>query len=164
MALHNCDHTFEQLALDVLPAFFSVLCQSLQQPLALRVFDDTPGLIPAHSGCYVIAQQGTPLYVGIAKNMRRRIQDHLSGDPSRANLAVRMAAKHLAVGLSAIKKHAQFDPAFASAKQRLLDCEVAWVSISNPLEMYIFEPYCAMQLDTYDYNFFDTLQILAPKR
>ncbi len=164
MALHGCDHTFEQLALDVFPSVFSSLCQSLQQPIALRAFYDAPSLIPAHSGCYVIAQRGTPLYVGIAKNMQRRIQDHLSGDPSRANLAVRMAAKSLGVGLSAIKKHAQFDPAFESAKQRLLGCEVAWVSISNPLEMYIFEPYCAMKLDTCDYNFFDTLQILAPKR
>jgi len=164
MSLHSCEHSFEELALDVFPALFSSLSLSLQQPLALHVFWDNPALIPAHSGCYVITQQGTPLYVGIAKNMRRRIQDHLSGDPSRANLAVRLTAKDVGVGLSAIKKHAQFASAFESAKKRLLDYEVGWVSIANPLEMYIFEPYCAMKLNTSEYNFFDTLQILAPKR
>jgi len=41
---------------------------------------------------------------------------------------------------------------------------VGWVGIANPLEMYIFEPYCAMKLNTSEYNFFDTLQILAPKK
>ena len=105
-----------------------------------------------------------PLYVGIAKTCGGAYKDHLSGNPSRANLAVRMAARNLGVGLSAIKRHAQFDSVFESAKHRLLDCEVAWVGIPNPLEMYIFEPYCAMKLDTCEYNFFDTLQILTPKR
>lgn len=164
MALHGCEHTFEQLVLDVFPALLSSLNQSLRQPLSLRSFSEAPSLIPTCSGCYVIAEQGVPLYVGIAKNMRRRVQDHISGDPSRANLAVRMAAKNLEVGLSAIKRHAQFDQAFTSAKRRLLGCGVAWVGIRNPFEMYVFEPYCAMKLDTSEYNFFDTLQILSPRR
>lgn len=54
--------------------------------------------------------------------------------------------------------------AFESAHARLLNCGVGWVEIANPLEMYIFEPYCAMRLDTHEFNFFDTLQILAPAR
>lgn len=163
MSLHGCDYSFEELTLIVLPSHFANLAKSLQQPFSLRKFSDNPIDISTNAGCYVISQQGIPIYVGIAKNMRRRIQDHLSGDPSRANLAVRIAAKEVGVKLSAIKKHPQFVQAFEAAKSNLLLCGVSWVDISNPLEMYIFEPYCAMKLNTCDYNFFDTLQILHPK-
>ena len=31
------------------------------------------------------------------------------------------------------------------------------------LVLYLFEPYCAMALDTHEFNRFDTLQILAPQ-
>ncbi len=163
MSLHGCEHSFEELALDVFPVHFASLINSLRRPLSLRIFLDNSVLIPTLPGCYVISQQETPIYVGIAKNMRRRIQDHLSGDPSRANLAVRMAAKEVGVKLLAIKKHPQFVPTFESAKNNLLNCGVSWVDIENPLEMYIFEAYCAMKLNTCEYNFFDTLQILHPK-
>lgn len=74
-----------------------------------------------------------------------------------------MAAKSLGVSLSSIKRHPAFDSEFRATQQRLLDGNVAWVVIDNPLEMYIFEPYCAMKLDTCEYNYFDTLQILSPK-
>jgi len=74
-----------------------------------------------------------------------------------------MTAKEVGVKLSAIKRHPQFVQLFEAAQNSLLHCGVSWVEIPNPLEMYIFEPYCAMKLNTSDYNFFDTLQILAPR-
>lgn len=107
-------------------------------------------------------QDGLPIYVGIAKNMRRRVLDHLSGNPAKANLAVRMTAKALGVGLRMIKDHADFETGMEIAAARLYEAGVAWVEIQNPLKMYLFEPYCAMRLDTTEFNFFDTLQILAP--
>lgn len=121
-------------------------------------------LIPAKPGCYVFIQDGLPTYVGIAKNMRRRVLDHLSGNPAKANLAVRMAAKALGVGLRMIKSQESFGIALEVATARLHEAEVAWIEIQNPLEMYLFEPYCAMKLDTVEFNFFDTLQILSPRR
>lgn len=162
MSLHGCPHSFEALALHVFPERFDQLATVIEHPLDLDSFAIRPIDVPIDPGCYVVIERGIPIYVGIAKNIRRRLTDHFSRDPSRANLSVRMAAKELSVPLSKIKRHEQFDRAFESACVRLLNCGAAWVEIANPLEMYIFEPYCAMRLDTHEFNFFDTLQILAP--
>ncbi|HQQ71852.1 MAG TPA: hypothetical protein PLL92_16290, partial [Alicycliphilus sp.] len=99
----------------------------------------------------------------IANRLRRRIMDHLCADPSRANLAVRMAAKQLGIAVSHVKRHAGFAAAFAGAQNELAKASFAFIEISNPLVLYLFEPYCAMQLDTGEFNRFDTLQILSPR-
>ena len=164
MSLHNCVHSFEYLSSDVLPHYFEALANSLKHPINLLDFHKDPALLPNSAGCYVLSLRKTAQYVGIAKNIRKRVQDHLSKNPSRANLAVRISAKRLNVSLQNIKKHDNFLNEFNISCEALNDdYSVSWVTISNPLEMYIFEPYCAMKLDTKEYNFFDTLQILSPK-
>jgi hypothetical protein len=86
----------------------------------------------------------------------------LSENPSRANLAVRLTIKRLGITLSKIKRHPNFTNEFLVSNALIRSATVAWITIENSLEMYIFEPYCAMTQDTNEYNFFDTLQILAP--
>ena len=44
--------------------------------------------------------------------------------------------------------------AFDEAKSLLRSCGVAFVQISNPLELYLFEAYCAMDLDACQWNTF----------
>lgn len=53
-------------------------------------------------------------------------------------------------------KDTDFLRAFAEAQALLLDCHVAFVEIENPLELYLFEAYCAMELDTCEWNTFRT--------
>jgi hypothetical protein len=53
-------------------------------------------------------------------------------------------------------KDQTFRNAFDEAKTLLRSCGVAFVEISNPLELYLFEAYCAMELDTYQWNTFRT--------
>jgi hypothetical protein len=49
-----------------------------------------------------------------------------------------------------------FREAFNQAQSLLKNCEVAFIEISNPLELYLFEAYCAMELDTCEWNTFRT--------
>lgn len=49
-----------------------------------------------------------------------------------------------------------FRQAFDEAKQLLNGCSVAIVPIHNPVELYLFEAYCAMELDTGEWNSFRT--------
>ena len=45
----------------------------------------------------------------------------------------------------------------------LAQARIAFVEVPNPLVLYLFEPFCAMALDTSEFNRFDTLQILSPR-
>jgi hypothetical protein len=51
-------------------------------------------------------------------------------------------------------KDTDFLRAFAEAQAVLRDCHVAFVEIENPLELYLFEAYRAMELDTCEWNTF----------
>jgi hypothetical protein len=53
-------------------------------------------------------------------------------------------------------KDPKFRKAFQEAQQLLRDSSVAFVEITNPLELYLFEVYCAMELDTGEWNSFRT--------
>ncbi len=49
-----------------------------------------------------------------------------------------------------------FRAAFEEAQTLLRGCTVAFIEIPNPLELYLFEAYCAMELDTCEWNTFRT--------
>jgi hypothetical protein len=51
---------------------------------------------------------------------------------------------------------ALFGTSFAEAQEYLRSLTVAYVEIPNPLELYTFEPYCAIALDTHQWNSFET--------
>lgn len=163
MPLHDCPFNFQELANEVLPALMLQLRERMEQPhegiVALHDF----ALIPEVRGAYVWLVEGKPIYVGIANKLRRRIRDHLCPDPSRANLAVRMAARHLGVTLSSVKRSPEFQMAFTHAQSILAQASFAFMEIPNSMVLYLFEPFCAMELDTSDFNRFDTLQILSPR-
>ena len=80
MSLHGCRHSFEALALHVLPQRFDQLAAVIEHPLGLDSFAIRPIDVPINPGCYVIVERSIPIYVGIAKNIRRRLTDHLSRD------------------------------------------------------------------------------------
>jgi hypothetical protein len=53
-------------------------------------------------------------------------------------------------------KDAAVREAFNDAQQLLRGSCVAFIEITNPLELYLFEAYCAMELDTAEWNTFRT--------
>ncbi len=53
-------------------------------------------------------------------------------------------------------KDVAFRTAFDEAKEMLTHCSVAIVKIENALELYLFEAYCAMELNTHEWNTFRT--------
>ena len=49
-----------------------------------------------------------------------------------------------------------FKKEFEAAKNYLKSLKVAFIEIRNDLEIYLFEAYCAMRLDTSEWNTFKT--------
>jgi hypothetical protein len=102
-------------------------------------------------GCYVMFEKTEPVYVGISKCVISRLIQHVRGNTHfAATLAYRIAKKEFPHKLS--REEAMKDPTFidlfTSAKERIKGMHVIFVEIENPLELYIFEPYCAMKFKT----------------
>jgi hypothetical protein len=111
------------------------------------------------SGCYVLLEYRKPFYVGISRSVINRLRQHSNGKTEfNATLAYRMANEkvpHEQTRSDAMKDPA-FRAAFDEAQTRLRNCDVAFIEIPNPLELYLFEAYCAMALDTKEWNTFRT--------
>jgi hypothetical protein len=110
------------------------------------------------SACYVLMADA-PFYVGISRKLVQRLRDHVLGtDHWTATLAHMMATR--ACGYRGTRDRAARDPAhieaFKRAKSDLMKGSVAFVEIQNPLELYLFEAYAAMELDTRSWNNFAT--------
>ena len=111
------------------------------------------------SGCYVLLREEKPFYVGISRTVVQRLRQHVTGNTHfDASLAYLMATDK--TGHKMKRSDAMRDPAFHTAfdqaKALLRDCSVAFIDIDNPLELYLFEAYCAMELDTCEWNTFRT--------
>jgi hypothetical protein len=111
------------------------------------------------SGCYVLLREGKPFYVGISRTVVQRLRQHVTGNTHfDASLAYLMATDK--TGHKMKRADAMQDPvfhtAFDQAKALIRDCSVAFIDIENPLELYLFEAYCAMELDTSEWNTFRT--------
>jgi hypothetical protein len=75
-----------------------------------------------------------------------------------ASLAYRMATDKTGheMNRSDAMKDPAFRTAFDQAKALLRDGDVAFIDIDNPLELYLFEAYCTMELNTCKWNTFRT--------
>ena len=169
MPIDACSSTFVEMAATVLPRYMAKLKAALTRPHSLASFCK-PGIgvrtILSHlrrrddfSGCYVLVRDDEPFYVGISQTVVRRLRQHVTGTTHfDASLAYRMATDktgHEMRRAEAMKDSA-FRTAFAEAQALLRVSSVAFVEIENPLELYLFEAYCAMELDTCEWNTFRT--------
>ena len=169
MPIDNCQHSFADLASQVLPAYMAQLQVAIAKPnqlvqfaqpgVAGKTLTKQLGLSSDFSGCYVLIEQGRPFYVGISRSVIKRLRQHVTDKTHYgASLAYKMASK--TVGHQLTRDEAMKDPkvadAFECAQQRLIAADVAFIRIDNPLELYLFDAYCAMQLDTDDWNTFRT--------
>jgi hypothetical protein len=111
------------------------------------------------SGAYLFLRNGKPIYVGISRNVAARLRSHLRGRSHfDASLAFMMAKGKTGMkGKRAdLMKKSIFIRAFRDAQWTLVGCRVAVIEIPNPLVLYAFEVYAAMQLDTGEWNTFRT--------
>ena len=112
------------------------------------------------SGCYVLLDGKTAVYVGISRKVLHRLRQHMLGkDHFAASLAYAMAKKGHTLPLGTRKKSMQdvnFADAFKASQEYLRGLLVAAVAIENPLELYVFEAYAAMELGTAEWNTFRT--------
>jgi hypothetical protein len=169
MPIDACTSTFAEMAAKVLPGDMVRLRAALAMPVPMSSFcEDGFGVksIVANlrrsadfSGCYVLLREGKPFYVGISRTVIQRLRQHVTGKTHfDASLVYLMATDK--TGHKMKRAAAMLDPAFRAAfdqaKTLLRDCSVAFIDIDNPLELYLFEAYCAMELDTCEWNTFRT--------
>jgi hypothetical protein len=173
MPLHDCSHTFAELAATVLPSHMARLRCDLVHPRQMETFARPGvgvksllrelGLARDYSGCYVLVDSGQPIYVGISRGVIGRLRQHVCGKSHfDASLAFQVAMKrHPDQTIANLtRSEAMDDPlfgtSFAEAQSYIRSLQVATVAIENPLELYIFEAYCAIELDTHQWNSFET--------
>lgn len=168
--IDDCASPFAELASVILPDYMTRLVAAMAEPRSLNEFCASGvgiktmlrrlGRADDFSGCYVLLRDGKPFYVGISRGVVGRLRQHVTGKTQfNASLAYLMACGKK-VTHKMKRNDAMKDPAFRQAfdeAQRLLrDSSVAFIEISNPLELYFFEAYCAMELDTSEWNTFRT--------
>ncbi len=161
MSIDGCNRSFEELIHEVLPGYMRTLRERMSDPLPLRDLS-VKGIGPVTilrrlgyeydpCGCYVFIEGGKPVYVGISKHIIARLFEHARGsDHFTATLAYRIAkheSPHRMTASDAIRD-TNFRDYFLRTRKRMLDWHAAFVKIDNPLELYLFEPYSALELDT----------------
>jgi predicted GIY-YIG superfamily endonuclease len=138
------------------PKSMSIFAEDRVGPLALA---RRWGIKADFSGCYVLIDGERPLYVGISRKVLNRLRQHVRGRTHfDASLAYRIALHRqpTAGKRTAVMQNPTFRKAFQGAKVYLSTLAVSFVSIENPLELYVFEAYAAMSLKTHQWNTFRT--------
>ncbi|WP_343614073.1 GIY-YIG nuclease family protein [Flavobacterium sp.] len=104
-------------------------------------------------GVYFFLLDNKPFYVGISKGVIGRICQHLKGkNHNTSSLAYKLGLlryeylnnkKHLGK-----RKELNFVTEVEPVKQFLQKQKIAWISIDNDEELYLFEIYCSMKFKT----------------
>lgn len=167
--IDDCASTFAELADAVLPGDMIRLRAAMGEPQSLTEFClprvgvktilRRLGRASDFSGCYVLLSGGKPFYVGVSRVVVARLRQHGTGKTHfDASLAYRMACGKVVHKMtrSAAMKAPGFVQAFHNAQRLLRGSSVAFIEIPNPPELYLFEAYCAVELDTSEWNTFRT--------
>jgi hypothetical protein len=88
-----------------------------------------------------------------------RLRQHFTGKTHfDASLVYAIAKKRLPTKgkRAGVMKNPDFQKAFESAQAYLRSLHVSFVEIANPLEMYVFEAFAAIELGTCEWNTFRT--------
>jgi len=169
MAIDDSPFTFSELANRILPRRMQAMRQAMRRPFSMTLFG-TRGMGPKtilrrlgrdrdFPGCYVLICRGKAIYVGISRGVIARLRQHVRGRTHfDASLAYRMASRVYRHRLRrrAAMRHRRFKEAFDRAQERLRSMKVAFIEIRSDLELYLFEAFCAMTLDTHRWNTFRT--------
>jgi hypothetical protein len=169
MPIDECRHTFLELTTTVLPAHMQRLREAMESPVEAAIFAQAKQGTSAiakqlqlrgdFAGCYIFLEQTRPIYAGISRKVLSRIRQHLCGKTHfDASLAYRMAKRNMPTRLKRgeAMQDSAFRKVFAEGQAHLRELRVAFIPIENDLEIYLFEAFCAMELDTWEWNTFRT--------
>jgi predicted GIY-YIG superfamily endonuclease len=168
MAIDNCKHTFEALATKVFPIYLKELNRAASCTIKDLIdhkcaVNRNPGM-----GCYVLYDNASgkqkPFYVGISKDIIRRIKQHVRGSThNSASLAFLIAKREweLNNGKFTLRRNEamrdkKFSKYFKNAQSKILKSSVKYIQITNPVELHLFETFCAMHLNTSKFNTYRT--------
>lgn len=112
-------------------------------------------------GIYLFQNKGKPFYAGISKHVIERIIQHVKGkNHFSSSLSYKLGADEY------LRKNGEphtggregldFKVYAEPAKRELMNCNVSFFPVENDLELYLFEVYTAMKLETLYYNEFKT--------
>lgn len=126
------------------------------------LFED--GLIDSpkdFKGIYIFIKNKTPIYTGISKGVIKRIIQHTKGHSHHTSsfafsLARASYQKETGDYNRIPRKDFNYKEHVAPAKHYLLQQKIAFMKIEDDIELYLFEIYCAMELQTLMYNSFST--------
>ncbi len=169
MPIDNCPYTFAELTTNILPKYMAVIRSSIGNPKPMSDFTvkgdgvatiaEKYNLKSDFSGCYVLIDNDKPIYVGISRFVLKRLRQHvIEISHNSATLAYKIACdwKPHDMTRSEAMEDKEFMETFAEALKYINSLDVAFVVIENPVELYIFEAYCALELDTSKWNTFKT--------
>ena len=169
MAIDECQYSFKELADDCLPSLMRKMNRALKSTKLMSEFGKKGvgkktilkglGKKSDFQGCYVLQDESGPLYVGISRGVIQRLIQHVKGKTHfDASFAYRIAAYNYEHDMSRgdAMKHGEFKRSFDDAKAYILTMSVAFIEIGNELELYLFEVFCSMELDTSRWNTFKT--------
>lgn len=167
MPIDNCKLSFEELANNRFPVYMQKLlavekykvtmfAESGKGPSSLL---KKVGMSSDFMGLYVFWEEDRPIYVGISRKVIGRIRQHVLGrNHFDASLAFKMAASvHPIKGQrKELMSNEDFNAVFIEMKRKISRMQVGFIPIDNDLELYLFEVYSAMYLDTSKWNTFRT--------
>jgi len=160
MPIDGCHNTFEEIVSTVLPTRFHELIAAKDAAYDASIFtahkSATKRLLGQlgrkedFPGCYVLYEGNRAMYVGISRFVVRRLTQHLcSSSPNSATLAYKLAKEDRQAkgNPDRLMENPAFKSAFDEKQRRLQAMRVAFVAISDPVTMHLFEVYTAMKLD-----------------
>jgi len=169
MPIDNCKFTFKELADSELPGRMVSMKNALKSPYEMSLFSENGvgkatilkklGLSQDFQGCYVFIDDTVPVYVGISRSVIQRLIQHVKGKTHfDASLAYRMATFNYSHDMSRgeAMENEDFIRFFHDARKRLSSMKIAFIEITSDVELYLFEVYCSMELDTAQWNSFKT--------
>ena len=169
MAIDECQSSFKKLAEQTLPSLMKEMERALSRAMQMSIFAKkgvgkktilkTLKKKSDFQGCYVLNDENGPLYVGISRGVIQRLIQHVKGRTHfDASFAYRIASENYEHEMSRgdAMNHEEFKTYFYDAKKYISGMSVAFIEIANDLELYLFEVYCSMELDTSLWNTFRT--------
>lgn len=186
--LDNCDKPIDEILTEEIPNLLLQLEESMKQPLDYTNFPSgkkstNGGLYRADgtgvSGCYIFFNAEENIYVGISRDLPRRIRNHFNGKTQFTSSFIYKIAKiyrtspgaPLYTNLQNVLDRYKSSPRdekekvheteayiseFSKARDLVKKWSVAFVPIEDTLTLYLFEASAALHFNTYKYNSFRT--------
>ena len=136
-----------RLATSAIPALFAELNESPLLPYGNAT-------IPRHTpGVYAFFRNGVPVHVGRTRDLRNRLQNHITPRHNSASFAFKQARLSLGAKASYTTKGSRADlakePIFAAEFLRQIELvrsgQFRYAQVADPVEQYLLELYAHME-------------------